>query len=453
VLGDRPPPGVRAIAEIIQSPASPRDGVTARPWGTTYRLMVDVKKLKQRVCEAVDRRAAELIETADWIHAHPEIGHQEVEASKRLAGMLETNGIPVEMGTAGMATAFKAELGDNKHERPRVAILAEYDALPGLGHGCGHNLIGTSAIGAGLALKEVVPELPGSIWVLGTPAEESAAPNSGGKVHMVNAGIFNDVDAAIMFHPGTETAVTLDRSLAARGFEFYFHGRAAHAAGAPEEGINALDAVVLMYNAISVLRQQVRSDVRIHGIILSGGAAANIIPDYAAIRYRTRADDSEYLEEVVQRVVACAEGAARATGCKLEWNEYMPGYENTMPNKVLLELMTANLRSIGVTVNNERRRSGRGSTDFGNVSRRVPGIEARIAITDVLETPGHSVEFREAAGSDQGRQAMLVAAKGLAMTAVDLLTNPDYLKKARAVFDEDLLRSRGVTSRELRRNA
>ncbi len=404
--------------------------------------MVDVKKLKQRVCEAVDRRAPELIETADWIHAHPEIGHQEVEASKRLAGMLEGAGIPVEMGTAGMATAFKAVLGAQAAARPRVAILAEYDALPGLGHGCGHNLIGTSAIGAGLALKEVVPDLPGSIWVLGTPAEESAAPNSGGKVHMVNAGVFNDVDAAIMFHPGTETAVTLDRSLAARGFEFYFHGRAAHAAGAPEEGINALDAVVLMYNAISVLRQQVRSDVRIHGIILSGGAAANIIPDYAAIRYRTRADDSEYLEDIVQRVVACAEGAARATGCTLEWKEYMPGYENTMPNQVLLELISANLRSIGVTVNNERRRSGRGSTDFGNVSRRVPGIEARIAITDVIETPGHSVEFREAAGSDQGRQAMLVAAKGLAMTAVDLLTNPDYLKKARAAFDDDLRAAR-----------
>jgi amidohydrolase len=250
--------------------------------------------------------------------------------------------------------------------------------------------------------------------------------------------VFQDVDAAIMFHPGTETAITLDRSLAARGFEFYFHGRAAHAAGAPAEGVNALDAVVLMYNAISVLRQQVRSDVRIHGIILSGGAAANIIPDYAAIRYRTRADDSEYLEEIVQRVVACAEGAAKATGCRLEWKEYMPGYENTMPNKVLLDLMTANLRSIGVDVNNERRRSGRGSTDFGNVSRRVPGIEARIAITDVLETPGHSVEFREAAGSDMGRQAMLVAAKGLAMTTIDLLSNPDHLKRAKAVFEEDV---------------
>jgi amidohydrolase len=397
-----------------------------------------VQQLKERVCQAVDRRAAELIETADWIHAHPEIGHQEVEASKRLTTMLQSAGIPVEMGTAGMETAFKAELGHQRGARPRVAILAEYDALPGLGHGCGHNLIGTSAIGAGLALSEVARELDGSIWVLGTPAEESAAPNSGGKVHMVNAGVFADVDAAIMFHPATETAVTMDRSLAARGFEFYFHGRAAHAAGAPEEGINALDAVVLLYNAISMLRQQVRSDVRIHGIILNGGAAANIIPDYAGIRYRTRADDSEYLAEVVERVIACAEGAARATGCRLEWKEYMPGYENTMPNRVLMELMSHNLRALGITVNNERRRSGKGSTDFGNVSRRVPGIEARIAITDQLDMPGHSVPFREAAGSEHGRQAMLIAAKGLAMTAVDLLTNPENLKRARAAFQEDL---------------
>src|SRR5205823_5511222 len=145
-----------------------------------------------------------------------------------------------------------------------------------------------------------------------------------------------------------------------------------------------------------------------------------------------------YLAEVVERVIACAEGAAKATGCRLEWTEYMPGYENTMPNKVLLDLITTNMRSLGLSVSNERRRSGRGSTDFGNVSRRVPGIEARVAITDVLETPGHSIEFREAAGSDLGRQAMLIAAKGLAMTAIDLLATPDHLKRAHAVFEEDV---------------
>jgi amidohydrolase len=407
----------------------------------------DLQQLKKRVCEGVDRRAGALIETADWIHAHPEIGHQEVEASRRLADLLRGAGIQVDTGIAGMATAFKAELAGARAAHPRVAILAEYDALPGLGHGCGHNLIGTSAIGAGLALHDVIDQLPGSVWVLGTPAEESAAPNSGGKVHMVTAGVFDEVDAAIMFHPGTETSVTLDRSLAARGFEFYFHGRAAHAAGAPEEGINALDAVVQLYNAISMLRQQMRSDVRIHGIILNGGAAANIIPDYAAIRYRTRADDSEYLAEVVERVIACAEGAARATGCRLEWNEYMPGYENTMPNQVLQELMAANLRTLGLTVNTQRRRGGRGSTDFGNVSRRVPGIEARLAITEVAEVAGHSIEFREAAGSALGRTAMLNAAKALAMTAVDLLTSPEQLRKAREVFEQD----RAAGSRARRR--
>ena len=400
--------------------------------------MPDIAELKRRACEAVDRHAGELREAADWIHDHPEIGHQEVESAGRLVDLLRGAGIPVEMGTAGMATAFQAELRGRGDPRPRVAILAEYDALPNLGHGCGHNLIGTSAIGAGLALKEVLPELDGSVWVLGTPAEESAAPNSGGKVHMVNAGVFDEVDAAIMFHPATETTITPDRSLAARGFEFYFHGRAAHAAGMPEEGINALDAVVQMYNAISMLRQQVRSDVRIHGIILSGGAAANIIPDYAAIRYRTRADDSDYLAEVVERVVACAEGAARATGCRLEWTEYMPGYENTVPNPVLMELMLANLRSIGLDVATERKRKGRGSTDFGNVTRRVPGVEARIAITEHWDVAGHSIEFRDAAASERGRQAMLAAAKGLAMTAIDLLGDADTLGRARAAFEEEL---------------
>ena len=400
--------------------------------------MPDVQELKRRACEAVDRHAPELMAAADWMHAHPEVGHQEVESAKRLAELLQKADVPVEMGTAGMATAFKAELPGRNAGRPRVAILAEYDALPNLGHGCGHNLIGTSAIGAGLALRDVLPELDGSVWLLGTPAEESAAPNAGGKVHMVNAGVFDEVDAAIMFHPATETTMASDRSLAARGFEFCFHGRAAHAAGSPEDGLNALDAIVLMYNGVSMLRQQVTSDVRIHGIILSGGAAANIIPDYTAIRYRTRADDADYLAAVVERVVACAEGAARATGCRLEWKEYMPGYENTVPNPVLLELMSANLRALGLDVASERKRKGRGSTDFGNVTRRVPGVEARIAITEHWDVPGHSIEFREAAATDRGREAMRNAAKGLAMTAIDLLAIPDTLARAKAAFDEEM---------------
>jgi amidohydrolase len=403
-------------------------------------------ELKRRARGGVDRRAARLVEIADWIHAHPELGHQERGASARLVALLRDEGVPVEMSVAGMATAFKAELpGRNGVERgrPRIAILAEYDALPGLGHGCGHNLIGTAAVGAALALREVLPELDGSVWLLGTPAEESAAPNAGGKVHMVNAGVFDDVDAAIMFHPASETIMSPDRSLAARGFEFEFFGRAAHAAGAPEEGLNALDAVVLFYNAISLLRQQVRSDVRLHGIIQSGGAAANIIPDYTRIRYRVRADDADYLATVVERVFACARGSAEATGCRVEWQEYMPGYENTVPNRVLLDLMIANLRALGLEVSTRRRRQGRGSTDFGNVTRRLPGVEARIGITEQPDVPGHSEQFRDAAGSERGRQAMLQAAKTLAMTAIDLLADPATLARARAEFDEDM----GATQR------
>ena len=399
--------------------------------------MPDIEVLKRRACEAVDRWAGELIETADWIHANPELGHQEYQASKRLADILGTAGAQVEMGTAGMETAFKAVLAGSS-PGPTVAVLAEYDALPKLGHGCGHNLIATSALGAGLALSEVLGDLDGAVWVLGTPAEESAAPNAGGKVHMVRAGVFDEVDASIMFHPAAETTMTDERSLAARGFEFYFHGKAAHAAGAPDEGINALDAVVAMYNAVSMLRQQVKSDVRIHGIILAGGAAANIIPDYAAIRYRTRSDDADYLEGVVQRVIACAEGAARATGCRLEWTEYMPPYENTVPNAVLMRLMKANLESLGLDVKTRRQRTSRGSTDFGNVTRVVPGVEARIAIGDDPAMPGHSLEFEKAAGTDLGRQAMLNAAKGLAMTAIDLLGQPETLAEAKRVFAADM---------------
>ena len=398
---------------------------------------VDTAALKRRACEAVDRWAGELVETADWIHAHPELGHQEFEAAKRLAEILATNGAQVEMGTAGMETAFKAVLAGSG-DGPTIAVLAEYDALPKLGHGCGHNLIATSALGAGLALTDVLGDLPGAVWVLGTPAEESAAKNAGGKVHMVRAGIFNEVDASIMFHPAAETTMTAERSLAARGFEFFFHGKAAHAAGAPEEGINALDGVVAMYNAVSMMRQQLRSDVRIHGIILAGGAAANIIPDYCAIRYRTRSDDADYLEEVVQKVIACAEGAARATGCRLEWTEYMPPYENTVPNRTLMGLMKGNLEALGVEVATTRKRTSRGSTDFGNVSRVVPGVEARIAITEHWDVPGHSLEFEKAAGTDLGRQAMLNAAKALAMTAIDLLADQTTLAEAKRTFTEDL---------------
>lgn len=396
--------------------------------------MLDLEQLKRDAVAEVDRLADTLIEVADDIGHNPELGLQEYRSVGLLTGLLEAHGLGVERGIAGLETAFRCDI-DPRHERPRVAILAEYDALPDIGHACGHNLIGTSAIGAGLALAKVMGELPGSVVVLGTPAEESAVDNAGGKVHMVNAGVFDDVDAAIMFHPAAHTAAPDDTSLAARGVEFAFHGKSAHAAAAPHEGINALDAVIQTFNSINALRQHVKSDVRIHGIITAGGRAPNVVPAYAACRFRVRSADAVYLEDVFRRVVSCAEGAASATGARLEWREYILPYDNILPNEVVRRLFKRNLEALGLEVLDRRPRPDYGSSDFGNVSQRVPGLEARIAIAP-LGTPGHSDAFREAALSEQGHTALLQAAKSLAMTAIDLLGDREALTEARARLEE-----------------
>ena len=285
-------------------------------------------------------------------------------------------------------------------------------------------------------------ELPGSVWVLGTPAEESAAPNAGGKVHMVRAGIFDDVDAAIMFHPAAETTMTDERSLAARGFEFYFHGKAAHAAGAPDDGINALDAVVAMYNAVSMLRQQVRSDVRIHGIILTGGAAANIIPDYAAIRYRTRSDDADYLKRWSSGSIACAEGAATATGCRLEWNEYMPPYENTVPNRVLMDLMKAQPRSAGARSQRPSGRARRAARPTSATSRGGCQASRRGSRSPRHWTcPATRWSSRRRPAPSSVARRCCNAAKALAMTAIDLLASPRRSAEAKRTFAADMGRA------------
>lgn len=388
-----------------------------------------VDELKQRVCARVDEVALELTEVSDWIGQHPELGLQEQEASRLLASTLERHGLVVERDVGNLSTAFHARVAGG-HDGHRVAILAEYDALPGLGHGCGHNIIGTAAIGAGIALASVADVLRGEVVVIGTPAEESAVDNSGGKAHLLAAGVFAGVDAAMMIHPSTQNLVIGEGSLAARGVDFSFHGRAAHAAASPERGVNALDAVIQTFNAIAALRQHVRPDVRIHGIITHGGLSANIVPAFASCRFRVRALDKACLSEVLERVVACAEGAARATGARLEWREYMPAYDNYVPSAVLGDVLRSNLQLLGIEVAAERRNRGRGSTDFGNVSQRLPAAYAALAIADA-GVAGHSVEFREAALSDRGRQAVLTGAKMLAMAALDLLANPALIAAAK----------------------
>src|SRR5262249_11269800 len=245
--------------------------------------MSDRDDLKGAVCAEVDRLADRLWATAEWIGRHPELGYQEHQAADRLAALLAEAGVPVQGGLAHLDTALRAELG---HGGPKVAILAEYDALPGVGHACGHNLIGTSAVGATLALAAVRDRLGGSVVCLGTPAGEAAGGNSRGKAHLLAAGVLAVLHAPIMLHPWTRHAVTYEGARAARGVDFAYHGKAAHAAVAPHEGVNALDAVIQTFNGVNALRQHVRADVRIHGVITDGGRAPNVIPAYASCRLR-----------------------------------------------------------------------------------------------------------------------------------------------------------------------
>ncbi len=389
--------------------------------------MPDIDTLKKRVTAEIEARRDDLIRIADTIHAHPEVAFEEFESAALLSGILEQNGFQLERGVAGLETAFVATL-KGKEAGPTVALLAEYDALPGLGHACGHNLIGTAALGAGLAMRTVLPELAGSIQVIGTPAEEGG----GGKAIMVEAGVFDGVDAAMMVHPSSKN-LTRRTSLTSYKIQIEFFGKPAHAAAKPDEGINALEAMILTYNSINALRQHLRDDARIHGIITHGGDAPNIVPDYTAAKFYVRAADTPYTLEVIEKVRACAEGAALATGARLEFGRYAPHYDDRLPNPKLYDLAEANMAALGIELSAPDERMG--SSDMGNVSQVVPSIHPYLAIGPE-EMGGHTVEFREAAVSPAGHEGMIKAAKVLAMTAVDLLAEPDNLIEAKAAFAE-----------------
>lgn len=390
--------------------------------------MADVQDLKEKVQREIDKIAPQLIECSDWMADNPEIGLQEFQASARLARMLEESGAEVERGIAEMPTAFWATLAGSGSERPLIAILAEYDALPDVGHGCGHNIIGNAAVGAGIALSRLgqhgeLGELPGKVVVIGTPAEEDA----GGKIDILEHGYFDGVDAAIMIHPAPQDLIA-PRHLTVHGIEFEFHGKAAHAALDPYQGINALDAVIQTFVNIGLLRQQVRSEARIHGVITHGGGATNVIPIYAACRLDVRSFDVEYAQELKRRVIACAQGAAIATGAKLEWHEYVKPYLSYIPNEALGGVLKANMEALGRTVSHMDEVYG--STDFGNVSQVIPTAYALFGICSE-EVGWHSKEVAAATKSERGHAALIAAAKTLAMSTLDLLGDPDLITRAR----------------------
>jgi amidohydrolase len=388
--------------------------------------MEDLSALKDRVCREVDAMQRDLIALSKRIYEHPELGFQERQAVEWLGAFLRDGGFAFEPGIAGLETAFRAQ-SRGSSEHPHVALLAEYDALPGLGHACGHNLICTASVGAAVALRRAAHTLPGTLTVLGTPAEEGG----GGKVFMVERGVFDGVDAAMMFHPSRNNLWTRG-ALAALRLTVRFHGRAAHAAAMPEKGINALNALLLTFHGIDSLRQHVTSDVRIHGIVSHGGDAPNIVPAFAEGKFSVRAGTRRALTGVLAMVKWCAEAGAAASGARVEFDEG-PVYAERYNNRVLADFFAENMRRFGVEGEDPPTQGGVGSSDIGNVSMAVPTIHPYLKIVEG-EVSGHTPEFREASGSAMGFDAMLLAAKGLALTALDVMYRPGGSDEAWAAF-------------------
>jgi amidohydrolase len=390
--------------------------------------MTDLETLKQDACRLVDERRAALLAIAREIHAHPELAFEEHRAAGLLVRALQDAGLPVEAPAYGLETAFESRVGG---DGPTVALLAEYDALPGLGHACGHNLIAAAALGAGLALAALGPRLPGRLRVLGTPAEEQG----GGKELLARAGAFDDVDAALMVHPAGVDLVTMP-TLALAEVDVVYHGRPAHASAMPERGVNALDALVTAYQAIAMLRQHIRPTERIHGIITEGGDAPNVVPERAAGRFYVRARNAEELAALKQRVAGCLRAGAEATGAAPEVSWRDPDYLELRTNWPLAGRYRANAEALGRVFFplDKLPSSAMGTTDMGNVSHRVPAIHPMIAAAPMHCTI-HAGEFAEHAGGPLGEAAALDGAKALAMTALDFWCDADLRREARVQFE------------------
>lgn len=385
---------------------------------------MEIENLKLKIKDSVELQRQQLIQLSLNIHDNPELGFEEEKASAWLTSYLEDSGFHVEQGIAGLATAFRATYGQGS---PRIALLAEYDALPKIGHGCGHNIIATSALGAAVASKSIIAQSGGSIVVLGTPGEEVF----GGKIDMVKAGAFKEIDVAMIVHPDVRNMVTI-QALSCSSLEVEFFGRPAHAAAQPYKGINALEAMILAFTAINSLRQHIRGEARIHGIITDGGEAPNIVPAHSAAVFLIRAPDNEYLAELKERVLNCFIGASVASGARLEYRWRDRTYAPMKNNATLAQLFSQNLESLGRQVEAFDTRFGFGSTDMGNVSQVVPSIHPTIAIASP-EVLIHTPEFAAAAASEAGQEGLMDAAKAMAMTVADIL-QPGMLDRIKQEF-------------------
>jgi amidohydrolase len=382
---------------------------------------------KEKIVREVDALADALFAVSDFLMENPEIGYQEYKACDYLSRVVEENGFRVEKRVGGLETSFLARPTGCDPVRPSVAFLAEYDALPKIGHGCGHNMIAAASLGAAMALRRILKNERGGLALVGTPAEEGG----GGKVYLAEAGVFNEMDAAMMFHP---SALNFPGKgmLGRIKFKMEFFGRSAHAAGSPDKGINALDAMIAAYNNMNALRQRLRPDARIHGIITHGGDAPNIIPDYTAGLFYVRAGSRAYRDEIFEQVKKCAQGAALSIGAEVRIEIDPPVLDPMKRNLPLEAAFRANMEALGIPVDEDDGRHG--SSDMGNLSHYLPAIHPYLAIVGP-DVAAHSSEFRDATVSDRGRKTLLNAAKALAMTAYDFLSSAELREQVKQAFE------------------
>jgi amidohydrolase len=395
---------------------------------TTTANGTDVKQLRERVKAAIAAEREHIIEVSETIRVNPELGYEEVMASALLADHLREAGYEVEKPYGGLETAFRATR-KGQGDGPTVAVLAEYDALAGIGHGCGHNLIGASGLAAAIGLGAVLDEIGGTFVIMGTPAEEGGA----GKVKLLEQDAFKDIDAALMVHhAGNLTSAPTNwpdgTCLAVAHIDFEFFGKPAHAAADPFNGVNALNATIKLFTGIDALRQHVHMESRIHGIITHGGDAANVVPKYARSVFYVRAASRDYLEELVEKVRDVARGAALMTGCELKMTDSSTCYD-MRPSYTLGSTYQANMQEVGLDLTHGREGRGMHSTDFGNVSYAVPSVTGSFAISHE-PIPGHSQQVVDASGSDFGYDQMIKVSTAMALTALDILTDPTIKDRA-----------------------
>jgi len=381
-----------------------------------------------RVNDIFDGLRQELVQLALEIHQNPELGMQEHRACALQTALLEKYGFCVERNFCGMETAYKATY-KGKKPGPKIAMLAEYDALPDLGHACGHNLIAMISCGAGIALREFADTLGGEIQVIGTPAEETV----GAKAAMACAGVFDTLDVAMMSHGSFLDCESLD-TLAVKSVTFDFYGKAAHASGFPQDGINALDAVISCFNLINALRQQTQEDARIHGIITKGGEAPNIIPAHTQAFFFVRAAKIDYLEALFEKVCSCAKAAALGTGCTVDIQLGESQFSDTNSNRALSALNTHYMEALGVAMTRATEKPLPGSSDMGNASYRCPAIQNMFEVTHFRYVPLHSPEFEQLCKTEHAMEKALLFAKGHVLTAIDLMENPAHLEAIQTEF-------------------